>query len=67
MMVILRVKVVELVQGDLGSDVHLSTGQQFGERQKTLNGPIEYVYVDENDIVIYMSCDDLIKCNWCHK
>ena len=54
MMVILLGKAVELVQGDLGSDVHMSTGQQFGERQKTLNGSIEYVYVDENDIVIYV-------------
>ena len=54
MMAILLAKAVELVQGDLGSDVHMSTGQQFGERQKTLNGPIEYVDVDENDIVIHI-------------
>ena len=54
MMVIRLVKEGELEPGGSGSGVHLSTGQQFGERQRTLNGSIEYVYVDENDIVIYV-------------
>ena len=45
MMVIVTWKAVELVEGDLGSDVHMITEQQFGELQKTLNGPMEYVYV----------------------
>ena len=43
-----------LEAGDSRSGRHLRTGQQFGERQRTLNGSTEYVYVDENDIVIYI-------------
>ena len=42
----------KLEPGDSGSGMHLRTGQQFGERQRTLNGSTEDVYVEENDIVI---------------